>query len=222
MSPVGAFQIVENAIVELMGNLHIDGVTCIRDYNAMWIFARNRIEFKHKLHWMDEYILECYISSIENAKLTLDTIVKHNETTILVARTLLCALDVSTGRIRRCDSVGVKADMQTETPEIKIKFTDTNFVPTVLVDSVTSCSTDIDYCNHTNNISYIRYILNQYKGSQIQQQPITAIEIQYINQSFEGDKLEIYRYLSDKFSIKSNNKSVANCIIEFNCEKSNN
>lgn len=42
LSVIGAFQIVEDAITEMMGNLNLDGETCVPKYNAMWIFAKNR------------------------------------------------------------------------------------------------------------------------------------------------------------------------------------
>ena len=35
LSVIGAFQIVEDAITEMMGNLNLDGETCVPKYNAM-------------------------------------------------------------------------------------------------------------------------------------------------------------------------------------------
>lgn len=214
LSAIGAFQIVENMITEFMGKQKIDGITCIREYNAMWVFSRNRVEIYKTLHWMDEYTAECYISSIGNAKMIVDTVIKSENKIVIAARTQLCALDMSTGRIRRCDTVGIDEKINTEFPEIDIEFTNTHFIPTELVDTAVSQFTDIDYCQHTNNMTYVRYVINQYSLSYIKENPITAIEIQFINQTFEGDKLEIYRCSENNYSIQSNGKTVANCIIK--------
>ena len=215
MSVIGAFKIVENAITEFMKELKIDGLTCMHEYNAMWVITRNRIEILQRLHWMDEYIVECYISAIGNVKLVIDTVIKKPNNQIVVgAHTYLCALDLVTGKIRSCNSVGVNENISIEHPEINIDFTSPSFVSAVLVDSTISRSMDIDYCQHTNNIVYIRHILNQYSTSQIKHNPIKAIEIQYVGQTFEGDKLDIYRCGQNNYSIRCNGTIVANCTIE--------
>lgn len=213
LSAIGAFQIVENMITEFMGKQKIDGLTSIREYNAMWVFIRNRVEIYQTLHWMDEYTAECYISSIGNAKMIVDTVIKSNDKIAIAARTQICALDLSTGKIRCCDTVGIDEHILPTTPEINIEFTNTNFEPIELIDTCVSHFTDIDYCQHTNNMTYVRCIINQYSLSWIKENPITAIEIQFINQTFEGDKLEIYRCSNNNFSIRCNDKTVANCII---------
>ncbi len=214
LSAIGAFQIVENMITEFMGKQKIDGIVCMREYNAMWVFIRNRVEIYQTLHWMDEYTAECYISSIGNAKMIIDTVIKSKNKIIIAARTQLCALDLSNGRIRRCNTVGIDENISVAPPEINIEFTNTTFVPQELIDTEFSRFTDIDYCQHTNNMTYVRYILNQYSLSRVKKTPITAIEIQFINQTFEGDQLEIYRCSKDNYSIQSGGKTVANCIIK--------
>ena len=43
LSTIAVFQVVEDAVTELMGNLHIDGITAMREYDAMWVFVKNCI-----------------------------------------------------------------------------------------------------------------------------------------------------------------------------------
>ena len=59
LSVIGAFRIVEDLITELMGDLRIDGVTCMREYDAMWVFVRNRIEMPQQIGWMETYTAKC-------------------------------------------------------------------------------------------------------------------------------------------------------------------
>ena len=69
LSVVGAFSIVEDLITEMMGKLKIDGLICRKEYGAMWVFVRNRMELIRDLDWKEAYTVECFISTIGKAKL---------------------------------------------------------------------------------------------------------------------------------------------------------
>ena len=214
LSILGAFQLIENANTEMMGILKLDGENCLRKYGGMWVYARNRIELRNKMHWLDEYTIECYISYIGGAKLKIDTVIKIGDKIAVASRAELCALDKETGRIRRTDTVGVDNKIIAELPETNVIFDGFHYTPSELVDNVVIRSSDIDFNKHTNNIAYVRYISNQYTTPERTKMPITAIEIQYANQTFEGDVLEIYRCQDNIFSIQTNGKTVVNCIIK--------
>ena len=214
LSILGAFQLVEDANTEMMGMLKLDGETCLREYGGMWVYVRNHIELRNKIHWMDEYTIECYISSIGGVKLTIDTIIKTGDNIAVASRTELCALDKETNRIRRANSVGVNENVVAEIPETDIVFDNFKCIPSEMIDNIVVHSSDIDFNHHTNNIAYVRYISNQYSIKERIKMPVNAIEIQYVNQTFEGDNLEIYRCSENTFSIQSNGKTVVNCIIK--------
>ena len=82
LSVEGAFRMVEDMVTELMGDQHIDGVTCMREYGAMWVFVRNRIEMPQPLAWMDEYTVTSYISSFSKIRLYIDTVVQKTDGSI--------------------------------------------------------------------------------------------------------------------------------------------
>ncbi|MBR0212175.1 MAG: hypothetical protein IJQ55_01080, partial [Alphaproteobacteria bacterium] len=134
LSILGAFQLVEDANTEMMGMLKLDGETCLREYGGMWVYVRNHIELRRKIHWMDEYTIECYISSIGGVKLTIDTIIKTGNNIAVVSRTELCALDKETNRIRRANSVGVNENVVAEIPETDIVFDNFKCIPSEMID----------------------------------------------------------------------------------------
>ena len=101
-----------------------------------------------------------------------------------------------------------------EIPETDIVFDNFKCIPSEMIDNIVVHSSDIDFNHHTNNIAYVRYISNQYSIKERIKMPVNAIEIQYVNQTFEGDNLEIYRCSENTFSIQSNGKTVVNCIIK--------
>ena len=213
LSAVGAFQLVEDAICEMMGELKLDGETCVREYDATWVFVKNRVEIRRPVHWMDEYVIECAITDIGGVKLLVDTVIKSGGNVAVVSRAELCAIDHQSGRIRRANTVGVDDKIKPEKFDVDIEFQKIDFTPIDLLDTVVVRSSDIDFNRHTNNVAYVRYIVNQYDANLRGQRPICAIEIRYINQSFEGDTLKIYRCGDGVFSIYSDDKNVINCTL---------
>ena len=216
LSVEGAFRIVEDMVTELMGDQHIDGVTCMREYGGMWVFVRNRIEMPQPLNWMDEYTATSYISSFSKIRLYIDTVLQKADGSIaLKSRLELCAVDLETGKIRKSESVGVGEKTPAEEPIFEIAYTKEKPVRDELIDQVTVRSADIDYCHHTNNVAYVRYFMNQISVDDLIEHPVKAIEVQYAAQTHEGDKLCIYRCSSENeaYLIEKDGSKVVSCII---------
>lgn len=194
LSLTGAFEIVEDLVTEMMGKQHIDGVTCMREYGAMWVFVRNHLEMPGVLRWMDAYTAECYISSFSLLKLNVDSVIRNEEGEIvLFSRIELCAVDLETMKIRKSWTVGLGEATPPEETEIDVSFSREKYVPGKLLETVTVRTADIDYCHHCNNVSYIRFLENQWPVDELLAHPVRMIEVQYANQTHEGDSLEIYR-----------------------------
>ena len=221
LSVVGAFQIVEDLVTEMMGDLHIDGLVCMKEYGAMWLFVRNRIEMPRPLKWKEEYSSECYISSVGKGRMNIDTVLKNMDKEIAaVSRLELCAIDLQTFRLRKMDTVGFDGSITAEVPEYDITFRRGKFTPSTLLDTVTVRSSDIDYCHHTNNISYIRFLMNQWSVDELSTRPVRAIEVQYAGQTHEGDILQIYSSEKNRdddagegFVICHNDAVILNCLV---------
>ena len=216
LSVEGAFRIVEDMVTELMGDQHIDGVTCMREYGGMWVFVRNRIEMPQPLAWMDEYTATSYISSFSKIRLYIDTVLQKADGSIaLRSRLELCAVDLETGKIRKSESVGVGEKTPAEEPMFEMAYTKEKPVRGELIDEITVRSADIDYCHHTNNIAYVRYFVNQIGVDDLIEQPVKAIEVQYASQTHEGDRLSMHRCSSENeaYIIEKDGSKVVSCII---------
>ncbi len=194
LSVEGAFRIVEDMVTELMGDQHIDGVTCMREYGGMWVFVRNRIEMPQCLEWMEEFTVTSYISSFSKIRLYIDTVIHKKDCSVaLKSRLELCAVDLETGKIRKSESVGVGEKTPAEEPMFEIAYSKEKPARADKIDEITVRSADIDYCHHTNNISYVHYFMNQIGVDDLIERPVKAIEVQYAAQTHEGDKLDVYR-----------------------------
>ena len=216
LSVMGAFRIVEDMVTELMGDQHIDGVTCMREYGGMWVFVRNRIEMPQPLAWMEEYTAVSYISSFSKIRLYIDTVLQKADGSIaLKSRLVLCAVDIETGKIRKSESVGVGEKTPAEEPLFEIAYSKEKPARDELIDEISVRSTAIDYCHHTNNVAYVRYFMDQIGVDDLIEHPVRAIEVQYASQTHEGNKLSLYRCSSENeaYLIEMDGKKVVSCII---------
>ena len=192
LSVMGAFRIVEDAITEMFGELSIDGITIKKQYNAMWVFAKNRIRFIKPLDWGEKYSVECFITDFSLVRLNVETAVKNAcGDIVMYARTELCALDLTEGKIRKTSTVGINDGIKKEPSLIDIQFTKFSDVNAPIVENVTSRSTNIDFSRHTNNVEYIRFVINTYSVEELLNRPIKEIEVRYASQSFENDILQV-------------------------------
>lgn len=221
LSVLGVFQLVQDAVTEMLGNANLDGPTLRKEYNAIWLFTRNRTKLFKSVPWgVNAITVTAFVSSIARATLCVDTCIKDTDGEICAySRIEMCALDLSTMRIRRIDTVGITADVQAEQPEMDVAFTTFDLSPTTQIDSMRIGSTNIDISQHTNNVEYIRFILNTYTVKQLRDNPIREMEIRYINQSYENDVLTVFKQNGgnhkDMFLIKCADKDTVKCEVLF-------
>ena len=217
LSTIGLFGVVESAITEGMAALNIDGLTIKRKYNAFWVFTKNRVKIFGKALWGEVLTVQSFISNISLVKLDIDTVLKRADGSILAySRCEMCPLDAAIGRIKRTSSVGVNETIFAETPLMDVAFEKFDDSDMPLVDSVTVRSTNVDYSNHCNNVEYLRFILNTYTVEELVNNQIKEIEVDYVNQSYEGDTLSVHKQSSDNrdvFSLKKSDQTVIRCVV---------
>ena len=215
LSVLGAFRIVEDAVTEMMAALKIDGLTVERQYNAMWVFTKNRIKLIRPLQWGEDYTVESFITAFSLVRLNIETAVKDKSGEIVAySKTELCALNLGTGRILKTSEVGLNETFVKEPSLMDVVFTNFSGSELPQVESATVRSTNIDFSHHTNNVEYVRLLLNTYSVKEIIDSPIKEIEVCYISQSFENDVLQIYKLTEgnrDILMIGKENKPIVKC-----------
>ncbi len=192
LSVIGIFQIAEEAVTELMGEMNIDDITAKREYNAVWVFAKSKVEIYQNLAWNEECTVICSISKITRVSVCIDIGIKNKSDELCsCARVELCALDLQSGRIRKVSTVGLDEGMKAETPVADISFTRFETPDLPETEQVKVRYTNIDFAGHTNNKEYIRFMLNTYSVRELETRPIREMEVVYINQSYENDILSV-------------------------------
>lgn len=214
----GTFDLVQDYLTEMMSELGIDGVSLRERYGCVWIFTRNRVEIDRELGWMERYAAESYISSAKGAKMTVDTVLKDTQGRICVySRIEMCALELMTQKIRRIRDVGVTSDTHVEPPQREIAFSRLKHEGLRDIATQKVKSGDIDFVQHTNNVSYVRFIMNTYSVRELRERPVRAIEVRYAGQTHEGDTLTIRKAEAEGkelFDIVLGDSTAVECEIE--------
>lgn len=219
LSVIGSFQIVEDAVTGLFGELGLDNITLKEKYNAAWVFAKNKIKVLGQIGWNEELNVECFLSSITRAAVNTDTAIRNKAGKLCVySRAQLCMLDLAAERIRKVPEFDMGDGFATQKPEEDIafaRFQDRELFPT---GQVRVNYTNIDFSRHTNNIEYIRFMLDTYTVRELEERPVKEMEISYTGQTYENDVLTIYRGSfgeKDIFTLQKEDKVVARSEIIF-------
>ena len=216
LSPLGVFQLVENAVTEGMASQHIDGLTIKRLYNAFWVFSKNKVKLLGSANWGETITIESFVSGISAAKLNVDTALKSaNGQIVAYSHCEMCPLDLATGRIRRTSSVGVDGTV-VEPAQIDVEYDKLDCDNLPVVEEVTVRSTNIDCWRHANNVEYMRFIFNTYSVEELLAYPIKELEVNYVSQSFENDVLSVHKSATDNgdlFAITKSGTPIIKCKI---------
>ena len=192
LSVIGFFQISEETVTELMGELKVDGVTAQREYNALWVITKCRLRVFGNIAWNEEYTVTGFISKISRATLNIDVEIRNKSEELRgCLKTEICALDLDTGKIRKTSTVGIDESFTEEAPEVEMAFAKFDTENLSEVDKVQIKYASIDYAGHANNKEYIRFMLDTYSVAELQKRPIKEMEVIYSGQSYENDVLSL-------------------------------
>ena len=219
LSTIGAFQIIQDHICIYFGSMGVDEIRLKRDFDAIWVFVKNKVEFLGSLKWNEKYKIECFISSLSPVRMIVDTVVfGADEQPKLYSKTEVCVLDLKNQRIKPIKSVLTKeVEVLKSTHELLLERLD-EAEDLQITKSHKVHSTSIDYCIHTNNIEYLRFLLDTYESKFLLEHPIKSLQINYISQTKENDVLDIARNINTNvhsFEIKNGQKVAVKCKVYF-------
>ena len=130
--------------------------------------------------------------------MTVDTALRGEDGEICVySRIEMCALDLASQKIKRIRDVGVGSDTHVEEPYRDIEFSRMRHEGLETVDTIKVNSGDIDFIRHTNNVFYVRFIMDTYTVDELREHPVKEIDIRYAVQTHEGDILTVRKAVSD-------------------------
>lgn len=214
-SVIGAAQIVEDSVCAFFAAFGKDNVTLSTEYNALWVFVKNKFQTRAPAFWNEDVTVESFLTKKTAATIVVDTIVKNSKgETAITARTEICVIDLDSQRIRRISSIDFPQDVEVYPSVAGFDFE--RFSPVKLREEYkfNVPSTSIDLCGHVNNVEYLRFILNATSVEKEITRPVRETEINFVAQAREGEILTVFGGENGKdefYEIKSGEKVVARC-----------
>ena len=192
LSPIAVLQLVEDQITEFFGEMGVDGITMRERYNAFWVYSKNRIELTRRPAWREPFTVRTRLGLRRAAKACADTTAFDENGGLLIAsRVEMCLLDGNTGSIKRLDEIGMPAASGPDASMPVLAFDRFPKQPAQLIEQVKVRTSNLDMSNHTNNIEYLRFILNTLTPEALDSREMRGLELHYGAQSYVGQTLDI-------------------------------
>lgn len=216
LSYLGTFQIIEDTLTAFMRSKKLDGITLSKIYGATWVFTKNKIEFRKTAYWGDKITIKCFCSSLTLATINITTVIYNQKNEIVCVSTVqMCALNLKEKKIFKLSQIKKLKQQKSKISQLQLeKLADCEGEK---IDELNVKFTSIDNLYHTNNIEYIRFILNTYSVKELLSKPIKTIQIDYVNQTYENDILSVNKFNNkqiEQFSIKKDKQIAVLCKIE--------
>lgn len=215
LSVIGVAQIIEDNVCAFFAAYGIDNPSIKAKHNALWMFVKNKFQKRAVAVWNDEITVESFFTKITAATVVVDTVIYNSKGEIAVmARTEACVIDLGVQRIRRISSVEFPENIELYPSTAGFEFT--RFDPPVLTEKCrfTVPSTSIDFCQHVNNVEYLRFVLNASSVEKELTCPVRETEVNFVSQARENEELSLFFGEKDGdefYEIKSGETVVAKC-----------
>lgn len=221
LSVLNSLYLIQDMMTEYFGFLKSDNIILKSENNAIWVLAKTKVHFNKYPKWRDLIEGTVFTTGIKPIRVETEAQFKDKDNNVLFyANQETCVIDLTDRKIRKINTVNYPTGVQIKEGINKEKYLrlNTEFTEADKVYEQKIHSTDIDFSYHTNNVSYVKYILNSLNSDFIDSHKITDFEIHYINESKEGQKLYIYKKIKDneiEFLIKEENREIARANLKY-------
>lgn len=196
-----------------------DGEALLQKSNVFWVITKMKLKIAEFPKSGDDLTVETWPLKAKGVRFDRDFKLSNKDKVFVMGSSEWCTLDYTTQKLRRVDSVAYPHDMQfredrSGTGELiraKESVCDTD-----LHHAYRSSFVDIDTNKHTNNVAYLRMILNCFSPDEFEAMKIDEFQINFLSQTFYGDEIKIYKKKTDYgFYIEGhcNETTVFNCVI---------
>ena len=188
----GIFNILQTMLTEYLKQYKADNISIKNNFNAAWLITKVLVKINKMPLWGSNITVKSYVVQKKSAKIILETIAKDKADNILfVAHDEMCPINLEKRRILRLTDIEFDPILLESNYLDNFEIIATDNLE--LSDSFNVKYIDIDFTNHTNNVSYIRYIINDLGLDFFEKYNITKIDVRYLAESRINDKLSIYK-----------------------------
>lgn len=212
MNILNMAQITQNAVTCALDAYLLSNIE-MRKYGLMWVFSKIRYEIENNLEWDEYYRVESFVSFKSRIVIYVDNQVFDKDNKILfTSRVEMCAVDIASRKIVRLDDVPNADKLEIyngSTLSPFMRFMGEEDGEVIYQKRVGYSS--MDFSHHTNNIEYIRFILDSFKDFSFEQYQFEAFEIHYLKESQLGDDLYLYKK-DNVYTFKCNGNIITKAI----------
>jgi len=218
---ISSLSLIQDMMTEYFETIGSDNIVLKNENNAMWVVTKAKVKFNKYPSWKDKIEGTSYTVRIKPIRVEMETRFCDNNNDILfIAKQEACPIDIETRKIRKINTIKYPTDIEIDENLIDEEFLrlDKVFNENDKIYEQKVLFSDIDHNGHTNNVCYVKYILNTLTSEFIKKHKIVDFEIHYINESKEADVLDIYKKIYEneiQFLIKSNDKDIVRARLSF-------
>lgn len=218
---ISSFNLVQNMMTEYFESFESDNVRLKRNNNAIWVVTKTKLHFNKYPIWKDKVEARGFTTKIKPIRIEIETDFNNDkQEPLFSSKQECCVIDLTSRALRKVDTVDYPKDMETsqgffegDFSKLAEVFTEKDFVYEQKI-----YSSDIDFSQHTNNVAYVKYIMNTINCDFFNTYKITDFEIHYIKETKEEHTLKVYKKEienSMEFLIKEGENEVVRAKIDY-------
>ena len=196
-----------------------DGAALLEKSNVFWVLTKVKLKIAEFPQFGETITVETWPLRAKGVRYDRDFALTDKGKAFVMGSSVWCTLDCTSHKPRKVDSVAYPQDMPFredrsgagEFLRIKESVCDDDFCY-----SYRSSFVDIDTNKHTNNVAYMRMVLNCFTPEEFNELQLDEMQISFLSQTFHGDEITVYKKkTSYGFYIEGqcNDASVFNCVI---------
>lgn len=192
---LGTFHLLQDNMCEYFDSIQCDGLHLVPSHNCFFVVTKTRVHFDKYFKWLDNIKLRTLDKSVSKVAVELQTTFEKDNTIYIDCMQEMCVMDVGTRKLRLVDTTPFPCggDMHRGKSFMKLPALEDE----KLVGKTTINNTGIDFYHHTNNVEYVRIILDNIPSELMDKQSIVDFEIHYLLETKLGDTLHVYREIKD-------------------------
>ncbi len=173
----------------------LDHVSMEKKSHAFWVVTKMKVILLQPIKTGEKINVTTWTRELGTARALRDCVIKSGNKIKAKFLAEWCCLDWETRKLRRLNSIVYPELEMEKTNYIKTEFinmreevSEKDFVYTRTIRA-----TDIDVNIHTNNLKYNYMALDAFSVEELKSFDIKEYEIYFVNESHEGDKIDIYK-----------------------------
>ncbi len=176
--------------------MEIDGKNLLEKSNAFWVLTKIKLKINRLPKLDDKLEIETWPTTVKGVRFCRDYNINKDGKVLISGVSEWCTLDADNRKPRRVDTISYPHTMphredRSEAGEM-LRVRETVDKADINHTHISSFI-DIDTNKHTNNIAYIRMILNCFSPDEFQDIKISEFQVSFISQTFYGDSITVYK-----------------------------